>query len=517
MFSFENSNSKTYVVYKFNDNDVIDSLSLGMISNNSINNFAPAVFTQIDGTKMIKYDVTSKIAASQIFNGIVKRKWFIEIFKSIMDAISAADDYMIVSDSIILDLNYIFVDISTGKAVVICLPVANPAPLQLAPFIKNLVCNTQFDQNENCDYIAKVINYLNTAPSFSVRDFKRLLDSMDGKSASAPTPARPASYADRQSAQPAAKPATNSFASAQPSTSNTGFAVPQKPVGSPEMNIPKKPSIPTPAQPSGVPAMPIPNAKGKKGKEAAAPVVEEDTGEKISLFYLLQHYNKENAAKYKAQKNKKKGSAGAVDMPSAPNSKKKTAVPSSTPGSDFAIPGVGTLPAPLDSTPATPTPAAAPKPAVPNASVPTSTYAPAFPRQDVVTVSADFGETNVLGGSSDGETMVLGDMNMGSSAPGQQQPYILRVRNGEKIPVNKVVFRMGKEKSYVDYFIGDNSYISRGHADIITRDGRYYIIDNNSRNHTYVNGNVITSNTEVELHTGDTFSLGNEAFEFKLF
>ena len=69
----------------------------------------------------------------------------------------------------------------------------------------------------------------------------------------------------------------------------------------------------------------------------------------------------------------------------------------------------------------------------------------------------------------------------------------------------------------MDYFIGDNSYISRGHASIITRDGRYFIVDNNSRNHTYVNGQIITSSTEVELQSGYTIKLANEEFEFKLF
>lgn len=530
MFSYENSNSKTYVVYKFEASDTIDSLSLGMISNNTISNFAPAVYTQIDDAKMIKYDVTSRITASQIFSGIVKRKWFIEILRSIMDAISAADDYMIVSDSIVLDLNYIFVDISTGKAIMLCLPVANPTQNELGPFVKDLVCNTQFDQNENCDYIAKIINYLNTTPRFSVKDFKKLLDSLDGSSAPAPSAAGVRSNAGQPNRQPASKPSTSAYATASPakpsmpsapsapstpSTPSSSFTVTQKTAGAPEINIPNKTNTSIPQPSAG--DMPIPNAKKGKTPASAPAVPEEESGQKMSLYYLLSHYNKENAAIYKAQKGNKNKAEAPV---AAPNKKaKNTAVPTSTPDSDFAIPGQAKMPTPLSSTPAPVAPVApapsvpAPKAAAPSAPV----AAPSFPKQEVVTVSADFGETNVLGGSSDGETMVLGDMSANSSVPGKQQAYILRVRNGEKIPVNKIVFRIGKEKSYVDYFIGDNSYISRGHADIITRDEKYYIIDNNSRNHTYVNGNVITSNTEVELHTGDTFSLGNEAFEFKLF
>ena len=98
-----------------------------------------------------------------------------------------------------------------------------------------------------------------------------------------------------------------------------------------------------------------------------------------------------------------------------------------------------------------------------------------------------------------------------------KKPVLIRVRNNERIPIDKPYFRIGKEKSYVDYFIGDNSYISRGHASIITKEGHYYIVDNNSRNHTYVNGDQITSSTEVEIRNGDTIKLANEEFEFKLF
>ena len=76
------------------------------------------------------------------------------------------------------------------------------------------------------------------------------------------------------------------------------------------------------------------------------------------------------------------------------------------------------------------------------------------------------------------------------------------------------VFRIGKERSYVDLFIGDNSAISRSHANIITRDGAYYIMDTNSTNHTYVNGSLIPSNQQVMLTDMDELTLANELFTY---
>ena len=69
----------------------------------------------------------------------------------------------------------------------------------------------------------------------------------------------------------------------------------------------------------------------------------------------------------------------------------------------------------------------------------------------------------------------------------------------------------------MDYFIGDNPAISRSHANILSRDGEYYIVDTNSTNHTFVNGEMIQSNVETKLTHGTRVTLANEDFEFRTF
>ena len=89
-----------------------------------------------------------------------------------------------------------------------------------------------------------------------------------------------------------------------------------------------------------------------------------------------------------------------------------------------------------------------------------------------------------------------------------------RLSTNETISLNKPVFRIGKERSYVDYFVTDNNTVSRSHADIITRGNRHFVIDLNSKNHTYLNGQMLESQCEVELHEGDTLKLAREEFIF---
>ena len=89
-----------------------------------------------------------------------------------------------------------------------------------------------------------------------------------------------------------------------------------------------------------------------------------------------------------------------------------------------------------------------------------------------------------------------------------------RVLTGETVLINKPVFRIGKERSYVDYFVTNNNAVSRSHADIVTRGSRYFVIDLNSKNRTYINGRMLPVQYETEIFDGDRLRLGNEEFIF---
>lgn len=95
-------------------------------------------------------------------------------------------------------------------------------------------------------------------------------------------------------------------------------------------------------------------------------------------------------------------------------------------------------------------------------------------------------------------------------------PTLFRVLTEETISINKPVFRLGKEKSYVDYFVTNNNAVSRSHADIITRGSSYFVIDLNSKNHTYINNSIIPIQSETEIRDGDRLKLGNEEFIFSV-
>lgn len=103
-----------------------------------------------------------------------------------------------------------------------------------------------------------------------------------------------------------------------------------------------------------------------------------------------------------------------------------------------------------------------------------------------------------------------------SEGPQITYPYLIRKNSFDRMDINKPVFRIGKERSYVDYFVADNNAVSRIHADIITKNNSFFVKDENSTNGTYVNGNRLSPKEEVQVFDGDIITFANEEFEFHI-
>lgn len=595
-FTYENQGASTYLVYEVKESDVVDSLSLGMLTNNKIQGLAQTLFTQMNETRYIKYNVSSKISVRQFFNGPVNKKRLLGVFSGIVDGLLSAEDYMIDSNAIVLDLDYIFADVSTCEAMLICLPISNleRERTDLGVFFKNIMVNTQFDSTENSDHVAKIFNFLNTSPVFSLTDFKMLLEEIrnDGNVTDMLSNVKNESINNQQntaqnninnrSVQPQQIPVQQ----AQPipvQQQQRTIQVQSKPQSQQAQQF-QQPVRPMPNNiqmniPNG--NMPNQSINGKQQQfQANQP---SGTQKEMSLFYLLQHYSAENAAIYKAQKAAKKANAqnnmasGNMGMPEAVNKHKRDKNPKMPKGQpqsgNFNVPGKpegngmrvpsmqgGNVRPPMSGMNGQQNfaiPGQHNKSMVQDRGQQQNIVQPqqsvqneyAATEEQIGNVRTDysntsqnraqeynqsfvqtqqnhqeqplmqgqqmnFGETTNLDMLRNGGTTVL---NPSMRNPQMISPNLIRMKNNEKIIINKPVFRIGKEKSYVDYFVSDNTAVSRSHANIITRDSKYYVMDTNSTNHTYVNGKMIQSNIEVEIENGDKIRFGNEDFEFRMF
>ena len=92
-------------------------------------------------------------------------------------------------------------------------------------------------------------------------------------------------------------------------------------------------------------------------------------------------------------------------------------------------------------------------------------------------------------------------------------PYLVRVKTNELVPILHKEFLVGKSVN-ADYQITDNKKISRKHAIFRISNGECYVRDNNSTNHTFINGQLLQPGVEVMLSNDDYIRLGDEEFRY---
>lgn len=553
-FKYENQGASSFLVYQLKEEDVLDNISLNMLTSNKAKGLASTNYMQMDTQRFIRYTITGKITANQFFARPVTKQSFMGIFKGITEAMVSAEEYMLDPACILLDLNQIYTDVSTGETECICLPVENEKEQKdQREFLKSVMFQAQFENPEEGSYVTRILNYLNSIPVFSSLDFLNLLTEMEREGKKDRTPLAPAAKESLQQG-------VAEFGNAVANSSVAGMAASffEQSSLSPAGALKQENAVE-----EAIPDIPVPDDIPKE--------------ERISLFYLLQHYNNNRAKEYMAQqkqlkarkealkkielakKGGKKKSAASLNLPggkaktasAAPKAKKPSSggfsfqVPGKESGKDKPgedLPGIKSLPnasvnsrsnsagnpkisAPVGSGMNIPksNPSAGSGMNIPksNPSVAKGTLQPAkpsplFSNQQEATGNGgrNFGDTTVLHSGFRGEETSVLNYTKAPDTP--KQPYLLRIKNGERIPITGNIFRLGKEEKFVDYVIHDNEAISRSHANIISRNGQYFLQDNNSTNHSFLNGQQCVSNVELPLQDKASIRLGNEEFQFLL-
>ena len=540
-FKYENQGASSFLVYQLKEEDVLDNISLNMLTSNKAKGLASTNYMQMDTQRFIRYTITGKITANQFFARPVTKQSFMGIFKGITEAMVSAEEYMLDPACILLDLNQIYTDVSTGETECICLPVENEKEQKdQREFLKSVMFQAQFENPEEGSYVTRILNYLNSIPVFSSLDFLNLLTEMEREGKKDRTPLAPAA---KESLQQGVAEFGNAVANSSVAGAAASFF--EQSSLSPAGALKQENAVE-----EAIPDIPVPDDIPKE--------------ERISLFYLLQHYNNNRAKEYMAQqkqlkarkealkkielakKGGKKKSAASLNLPggkaktasAAPKAKKPSSggfsfqVPGKESGKDKPgedLPGIKSLPnASVNSRSNS---AGNPKVSAPvgsgmnipksNPSAAKGTLQPAKPsplfsnqQEAVGNGGRNFGDTTVLHSGFRGEETSVLNYTKAPDTP--KQPYLLRIKNGERIPITGSIFRLGKEEKFVDYVIHDNEAISRSHANIISRNGQYFLQDNNSTNHSFLNGQQCVSNVELPLQDKASIRLGNEEFQFLL-
>lgn len=215
---------------------------------------------------------------------------------------------------------------------------------------------------------------------------------------------------------------------------------------------------------------------GEDGETEPARIDQTEQGEAaertdISLFWLLQHYNKENAAAYKMQQSRKKEEKKNKKTGQAKKREKgkiKEDVRTAS-GSSFCekeIPTAGD--------------------------------------QNSRNEDDNFGRTVYLKRES----------RQGLTDLPARAAVLECLGYGQTVSIEHLPFMIGRSSSGVDLCIADNTTVGRMHAVISYHNGFYYIKDLKSLNHVFLNGKQIQPEKEIKLHDGTKILLGNEELVF---
>ncbi|MCI8886478.1 MAG: FHA domain-containing protein [Hungatella sp.] len=597
-FRFESQGAETMLVYQLEEGEHLDSFAKGMLQSNDMTGILRPSFMQRDKEQYLKFPVTSRISLQQFIERDMEKDTVLNLFLTMTNAIQEVEEYMLDPDKILLDPDYIFVNIRQKEAGLVYLPVDEfTQDVTVKEFFLYLLGHMQYELKGDLSYVAKLIHFLNQKKPWTFEELRRhisqLLNEQDR-----PVPSKDSSSRARGESKAApVKPPVSAPAPAPASSpvsapdyrqgSSMGSTPPGIQSQSPS-GIPENPGFPGGEEPGRQPKKSGIFSFGKK-KQKASEAGERDYGQPAPMPSPGIGGSGQPAAPGSMAIPGQPMPPGGMSMPGQPASTGRRskhgsppvpgsmaaapggmAIPGqSTPPGGMAVPGQSTPPGgmavPGQSTasggmaipgqPTVPGGMSVPgqEPSLPDNMRPekkgggrwpfgknkkaphdlksSQEQAAAFqpapaassyePAERKGSVYMDFGSSDeesrtvIMGGGMDyGSTMILGSEQGSGQQTFNHVVKIIRRRTGQSMVINKDLFRIGSEASFVDLFLGDNPAIGSCHANICERDGAYYIADQNSVNHTYVNGVIVQPGELVQLVSGNLITLADEDFDF---
>ena len=181
-FTYENQGAVTYLVCELEPTEQIDTLALGMLTNNHIAGVAPVLYTEMNGQRFLKYNVSAKVSADQFFGGTMTRERLLLAFHNILSAVCSADEYMISQNCFALEPEHIFINVSNCETAMVCIPVVNTKDVNemVSDLFKRVIMFAKLDSSEDASYITQLITYINGA-QFNIYGLNDLVNNQIGR------------------------------------------------------------------------------------------------------------------------------------------------------------------------------------------------------------------------------------------------------------------------------------------------------------------------------------------------
>ena len=528
---------ETYrVSYSLDISDVIDAKVYDMSRSGSMPEMAPCDMQENAGVRVFNYQIDDKKPLAEILRQEMNKKEILTLLYNILHALEMFGKNMVSLSYVARDEQCVFVSPETYDVCFIVAPVQKEVTdlNEVRAFVKSVIVDARYSENDNDNYVARLINCANMRGTFSNSDMKNEVKAMLAeagidaaeidrmKELSTNAPKGGNSHILRGES-----PKVSRLEVMRNNARMNGYAQPmgpngQMPNGMPPMGMPPMgPNGPMGSNgqmPNGMPPMGMPPMEEPVKPEMAGAQPQGDKPENVETVEAEAQDAKPEIVEppVEAEPQDVKPEAVEPAETEAQDVKPEPAEPVETQPQEIKpIPLMQGNP--FGGRPIPPMPQAQPMPEMPQnpqgQPVPPMPEIPQNPQGQPVPPMPQMQPVPPM---PQMQPVPQAQPVQGNPFDGAPAPYFLRVKTGERISLDKAEFKIGHKARLVDYAITDNSAISRVHCVITKRNGVCFISDNKSTNGTFVNGEELKAGEEKFLTNNAIVILGDEELVYHI-
>jgi len=171
-FKVRNIGSEKYLSYILNDDCEFDEELLDYLEENRIPELIDIIYEEDDENDYLTYNVTGRTTVDALLSNTVNAEKILGIIRGVASGIVNLRDLGIPASYVVLHKEFTYVNPVTYDVGMLCVPVESEANInaEFRMFAKDLLTSVIYDDSEDCNYVAKLLNLLN-ADKFTVRNF----------------------------------------------------------------------------------------------------------------------------------------------------------------------------------------------------------------------------------------------------------------------------------------------------------------------------------------------------------
>lgn len=177
----QNVGKTTYLVWNIGDENLkIDTFAMNMMSYNHMIHLIPTQIVKNDDRRQVQFDITGLTRMSSVMAEVKPKQEVLLLFNSILNAYEEAEDYMLDPDHLLLDWEYVYLDVQRNCKL-LYLPFVKVAGIgDRIDFLREAVSRIKPDYQDGDTYLYDLLNAFSRGAVHTNSDFRELIKKSAG-------------------------------------------------------------------------------------------------------------------------------------------------------------------------------------------------------------------------------------------------------------------------------------------------------------------------------------------------